>query len=105
MTKSAFENAITVDMAFGGSSNTTLHFLAIANETKVKLTLDDFEKISRGTHYLCSLSPGGPHFLEDLYWAGGIQALMSVLSKNGKINLNELTVTEKKLEIILKVYL
>jgi dihydroxy-acid dehydratase len=95
LTLKAFENAITIDMAFGGSTNTILHLLALAYEAKVNLNLKKFEEISAKTRYICSLSPGGVHFMEDLYFAGGISAMLKVLADNGRINLNCLTVTGK----------
>ena len=81
LTKEALENAITVDMAIGGSSNTILHLMAIANEASVKLDLDTFDQISRRTPRLCNLSPGGNHHVEDLYRAGGLPTVMKELSK------------------------
>lgn len=95
LTQKSFDNAITVDMAFGGSSNTTLHLLALANEAGIKLDLKKFDEISRKTPYLCSLSPAGPHFLEDLNRAGGIPALMNELAKHNRISLNCITVSGK----------
>ena len=102
MTLKAFENAITVDMAFGGSSNTTLHLLAVANEAGIELDIKIFDDISKKTRYICSLSPGGPHFLEDLYFAGGIPALLKVLAENDRLNLECKTVTGRKIGEIVK---
>lgn len=96
LTQKAFENAITVDMAMAGSSNTVLHLTAIAHEAEINLSLDAFDKISRKTPYLCSLSPSGPHHMQDLHEAGGIYALMKELTKKDLINLDEITVTGKK---------
>lgn len=79
MSEQAFTDAIRVDMALGGSSNSVLHLLAIAQETKVKLSLDEFDKIGRETPHLVSLRPGGDYFMEDLEWAGGIPALLNRL--------------------------
>jgi len=79
LTKSAFENAVKVDMAMGGSTNTVLHLLAIAREAKVDLSLKDFDRIGREIPQLVSLRPGGDYFMEDLEWAGGIPALLSVM--------------------------
>ncbi|MDH7481549.1 MAG: dihydroxy-acid dehydratase [Armatimonadota bacterium] len=96
MTKDAFENAIAVDMALGCSTNTVLHVLAIANEARVKLDLDDFNKLSARTPHLCSLSPAGKHHLEDLDQAGGIPAVMNELLKNGLLpSPDNITVTGK----------
>lgn len=95
MTKKAFENAIAVDMALAGSSNTVLHLLAIAHEAKVDIDLKLFDEISAKTPNLCKISPSGEHRMEDLHKAGGIPAVMKELSKKGLINLNEITATGK----------
>jgi dihydroxy-acid dehydratase len=95
LTQKAFENAITVDMAFGGSTNTSLHLPAIAREAGVHLPLDLFNKISDKTPHLCNMSPGGPHHLQDLHQAGGIPALMLELSCGKLIHREALTVTGK----------
>jgi dihydroxy-acid dehydratase len=95
LTAEAFANAITVDMAFGGSTNTSLHLPAIAKEAGVPLTLDAFNAFSDKTPHLCSMSPGGPHDLADLHQAGGIPALMQELSRGGLIRAAALTVTGK----------
>jgi dihydroxy-acid dehydratase len=97
LTKKAFENAITVDMAFGGSTNTSLHLPAIAREAGVELSLRKFNEISDKTPHLCNMSPGGPHHLQDLHWAGGIPALANELSRAGLLYLDALTVTGKKI--------
>jgi dihydroxy-acid dehydratase len=95
LTKKAFENAITVDMAFGGSTNTTLHLPAIAREAGIKLSLQMFNQFSDRTPHLCNMSPGGSHHLQDLHQAGGIPALMNELSRKGLIHKEALTVTGK----------
>jgi len=95
LTKKAFENAITVDMAFGGSTNTSLHLPAIAREAGIKLSLADFNEISEKTPHLCNMSPGGPHHLQELHQAGGIPALMLELSCGNLIHRDALTVTGK----------
>ena len=97
LTEKAFENAITVDMAFGGSTNTSLHLPAVAREAGVKLSLQTFNRISEKTPHLCSMSPGGPHHIQDLHHAGGIPALINELSRGGLIHLNPLTVTGKSI--------
>jgi dihydroxy-acid dehydratase len=97
LTKKSFENAITVDMAFGGSTNTSLHLPAIARETGVKLSLQTFNKIGGKTPHLCNMSPGGPHHIQDLHRAGGIPALMMELSRGGLIHQDPLTTTEKSI--------
>jgi dihydroxy-acid dehydratase len=102
LTKKAFENAITVDLAFGGSTNTSLHLPAIANEAGIKLSLQTFNKISDRTPHLCNLSPAGPHHLQDLHRAGGIPALMAELSRKKMIHTDALTVTGKTLRENLK---
>ncbi len=95
LTKKAFENAVTVDMAFGGSTNTSLHLPAIAHEAGIKLPLPTFNKISERTPHLCNLSPAGSHHLQDLHRAGGIPALTMELSRRGLIDKDALTVTGK----------
>jgi len=79
MTKNAFINAITVDMAIGGSSNTALHLPAISHEAGIELSLDDFDGISRKTPHITNLRPSGEHFLEDLEYAGGVPGVLNVL--------------------------
>jgi dihydroxy-acid dehydratase len=102
LTEKAFENAVTVDMAFGGSTNTSLHLPAIAAEAGMKLSLQTFNKISRKTPHLCSMSPGGAYHIQDLHHAGGIPALMKELSRGGLIHQGPLTVTGKSVEENLK---
>ncbi|MFH1338359.1 MAG: dihydroxy-acid dehydratase [Candidatus Omnitrophota bacterium] len=77
--KSALENGIRADMALGGSTNTVLHLMAIANEAGVRLTLEDFDRISRSTPHIANLRPGGEYFMEDLDIAGGIPAVLNRL--------------------------
>jgi dihydroxy-acid dehydratase len=79
VTKESLENAIRVDMALGGSTNTTLHIPAIAHAAEVDVTLDDFDRLSRETPQLTSLRPGGDLMMEDLEWAGGIPAVLKNL--------------------------
>lgn len=93
MTKKAFENAITVDMGIGGSSNTVLHLLAIANEAEVTLPLSLFDSLSAKTPYITKLSPGGTHHMQDLNEAGGISAVMKELANKGIIHTDVMTVT------------
>ncbi|HHY47508.1 MAG TPA: dihydroxy-acid dehydratase [Firmicutes bacterium] len=95
LTREAFENAIAVDVALGGSTNTVLHLTAIAHEAGVGLDLDVFDRISRRTPHICNMSPGGPHHIQDLYYAGGIQAVMKILQSGGLINDECLTATGK----------
>ncbi|MCL2111651.1 MAG: dihydroxy-acid dehydratase [Clostridiales bacterium] len=93
MTDKAFQNAITVDMAMAGSTNTVLHLPAIAHEAGLKLELPDFDKASARTPYLAKISPSGDHHMEDLHNAGGIPAVMKELSKKGLIATDTPTVT------------
>jgi dihydroxy-acid dehydratase len=81
MTRKAFENAIRVDMALGGSTNTVLHIPAIAHEAGVDLPLEVFDELSRTTPHIANMLPGGEHFLEDLDAAGGIPAVLKRLGK------------------------
>lgn len=94
-TREAFENAMAVDMALGCSTNTVLHVPAIAHEAGIELDLDLFNAVSAKTPHLCHLRPAGPHFLENLDTAGGVQAVMKELSRRDIIRLNSLTVTGK----------
>ena len=98
MTKEAFENAIAVDMAIGGSTNTTLHLPAIAKELDIELSLETFSKISDQTPHLLLLKPAGEHFPRDFYDAGGVPALLNELNGHGKIHSKCLTVTGKTIE-------
>ncbi len=95
LTEKAFQNALTVDMALGCSTNTVLHLAAIAREAGVDFDLNLINRISQSTPHLCSLSPAGEHHLEDLYRAGGIPAVMHELLRAGLINGNCPTVTGK----------
>jgi dihydroxy-acid dehydratase len=92
-TLAAFKNAMAVDMALGCSTNTVLHVPAIAREAGLDLSLDLFNEISNRTPHLCSLSPGGPHHLEDLDAAGGVPAVMKVLLAGGLADGAPLTAT------------
>ena len=96
VTQKSLENAVRVDMAIGGSTNTVLHIPAIASEFGMDLELDTFDRISRETPHLVNLRPGGPHHLIDLERAGGIPAVMNRLKS--KLNLDVMTVTGKTLE-------
>jgi len=93
LTRQAFENAITVDMALGGSTNAVLHIKAIAEEAGVRLPLQVFDEIARRTPHLCDMRPAGPHDLEELDAAGGIPAVMKVLGD--RLHLDAVTVTGK----------
>lgn len=103
MEEKAFENALTVDMALGCSTNTVLHLMAVASEGNVNLNLDIINEISQRIPNLCKLSPGGHHHMEDLYEAGGILAVMNELSKRDLIQLENKTVSLLTMgELILK---
>lgn len=93
MTLDAFKNAIAVDMAIGGSTNTVLHLPAIAHEAGLDLPLDLFDDISRRARYITKMSPGGTYHMQDLDEAGGISAIMKELTKLGLIHTDCLTVT------------
>ena len=95
MTREAFLRAITVDMAIGGSTNTVLHLMAIANQAHVKITLEDFDRISNSTPQVCKLSPANTQHINELNEAGGIQALMKQLLDDGRIDGAGMTVTGK----------
>ncbi len=86
MTKEAFSNAIVVDMALGGSTNTVLHLPAIAREAGVELPLSLFDEISRKVPHIANIRPGGDYFMEDLEYAGGIKGVLSVLKNKLKDN-------------------
>ena len=92
LTEKAFENAITVDMGIGGSTNTVLHLTAIAHEAGIELPAARFDEISRKTPYIAKLSPAGTHHMVDLNEAGGINAVMKELSRKGVIHTDAMTV-------------
>ncbi|MBA7502939.1 Dihydroxy-acid dehydratase [subsurface metagenome] len=100
MTRSAFENAIIVDLALGGSTNTVLHLLAIAHDANTKLCLDVFDRLSRRTPNICNLRPSGEHYMLDLEQAGGVPALMKRLGK--LVRGSPLTVTGRRVRDNLK---
>ncbi|MCX7857535.1 MAG: dihydroxy-acid dehydratase [Deltaproteobacteria bacterium] len=102
MTLEAFKNAIAVDMAFGGSTNTVLHLKAIAYEGGIELKLSLFDEISEKTPHLCNMRPSGPYHLEDLYHAGGVFGIMKRLSEKGLIYENCFTVAGKRITDILR---
>jgi len=95
LTEAAFENAIAVDMAIGGSTNTVLHLPAIAHEAGVPLPLERFDAVSGRTPYLVKLSPSGPYHMQDLDEAGGIPAVMAELLRHGSLRGEAQTVTGK----------
>lgn len=93
LTFEAFENAIALDAAMGGSTNAVLHLLAIANEADVTLTLDDFDRIARKVPHVVSMKPSGQYVMVDLFRAGGIPAVMRRLLDAGKLHGEARTVT------------
>lgn len=95
LTKVAFINAIAVDMALGGSTNTALHLPAIAWAAGLDLPLSLFDQMSRRCPHICSMSPGGRYHIEDLFFAGGVQGVMSRLLEAGLIDGDLITVTGK----------
>ena len=105
MTKEAFLNCLTVDMALGCSTNTMLHLPAIAHEAGIEINMDIANEISEKTPNLCHLAPAGPTYMEDLNAAGGVYAVMNELSKKGLLYEDAITVTGKTVgENIAHVY-
>lgn len=97
MTRKAFENAITLVMALGGSTNAVLHLIAMAKSIGVGLCIRDFQRISDRTPYIADLKPSGNYLMEDLHHAGGVPAVMKLLLREGLIDGDCLTVTGKSL--------
>jgi len=97
LTHEAFENAITVDAAMGGSTNAVLHLLAIAHEARVKRKIDEFDRISRKTAHIASLKPGGQYVMADLYRAGGVPVVMKRLLDAGRLHADSIAVTGETL--------
>ncbi len=93
MTANAFENAIAVDMAIGGSTNSCLHLPAIAREVGIEISMELFSRIAEKTPHLTLLKPAGQYFPKDLYEAGGVTAIMNELSRHGLIHPECMTVT------------
>ncbi len=95
LTRAAFKNAVRVDMALGGSSNSVLHLLAIAREAGVRLPLSEFDRLSRETPQLTTVTPAGPHMMEDVEFSGGIPAvlnrLLPMLEKNPTVSGEDIT--------------
>lgn len=98
VTPKSIENALAVDMALGGSTNSCLHIPAIAHTAGIELSLDKIDEVSRRTPHICSMSPGGKYYLSDLHDAGGIQAVMARLSEKKLISGDALTVTGETVE-------
>ena len=97
LTKQAFENAITVAVSMGGSTNSVLHLMAIAHEAGVNLSLEDFDRISRNTPYITDMKPGGKYVMADLSRYGGIALVMKRLLNAGLLHGDAMTVTGKTL--------
>jgi dihydroxy-acid dehydratase len=95
MTREAFENAISVVLAMGGSTNSVLHLLAMAHEARVDLDIDDFDRLSRRTPYLTDLRPAGRYVMADIDRSGGVPVVMNELLKAGLLQGDVLTVTGK----------
>ncbi|MFR9619796.1 MAG: dihydroxy-acid dehydratase [Rikenellaceae bacterium] len=103
-TQSAFRNAMTLDIAMGGSSNTVLHLLAIASEAGVEFTMSDVDKISRTTPIVCKVAPSIAYHIEDIHRAGGVIAILNELYKAGKFDGTAHNVTGESFEELFKVY-
>ncbi|NEP63352.1 MAG: dihydroxy-acid dehydratase [Symploca sp. SIO2G7] len=101
LTRKAFENAISVIMAVGGSTNSVLHLLAIAYTAGVKLTIDDFEEIRQRVPVFCDLKPSGRYLATDLHRAGGIPLVMKMLLKEGLLHGDALTVSGQTIQEVL----
>ncbi|WP_116105414.1 dihydroxy-acid dehydratase [Lewinella sp. IMCC34191] len=97
LTREAFENAIVTITVLGGSTNAVLHLLAIAHSAGVDITIDDFQRISDRTPFLADLKPSGKYVMEDLYYVGGVPAVMKELLKRGMLHGDCMTVTGKTL--------
>ena len=100
-----FENAVAVDMAVGGSTNSVLHLMAIAHEAGLSIGLELFDRLSRTVPRLCNLRPNGPDFMEDLWRAGGIPAVMKELERGGLLHPGTETVAGGSLEELLHTVL
>jgi dihydroxy-acid dehydratase len=101
LTRKAFENAIAVVMATGGSTNAVLHLLAIAQAARVPLTIDDFETVRARVPVLCDLKPSGKYVITDLHAAGGIPQVMKILLTNGVLHGDALTIQGKTIAEVL----
>jgi dihydroxy-acid dehydratase len=91
LTRPAFENAIRVNAAIGGSTNAVIHLIAIARRVGVELALPDFDRLGRGVHCLANLMPNGSYLMEDFCYAGGLPAVIRELGENGLLHRNALT--------------
>ncbi len=97
LTRAAFENAVRVNAAIGGSTNAVIHLIAIARRIGVNLALEDFDRIGRGVHCLVNLMPSGKYLMEDFYYAGGLPAVIRELGANGLLHKEALTVNGKSI--------
>jgi dihydroxy-acid dehydratase len=97
MTRRAFENAITLIMALGGSTNAVLHLIAMAKAVDIELGINDFQRISDNTPFIADLKPSGQYLMEDLHYVGGVPAVMRYLMKEGLMDGDCMTVTGKTL--------
>ena len=95
MSRAAFENAIRINAAIGGSTNAIIHLTAIAGRLGVPLSLDDFDKLARPVPTLVDLMPSGRHLMEDFCYAGGLPVVMRELAEAGLLNAGQITVTGK----------
>ena len=98
LTRQAFENAITVVVAMGGSTNAVLHLMAIANEAQVELSLGDFDRISRSTPYIADMRPAGRYVMADLDRYGGVSLVAKQLLRAGLLHGDAMTITGKTLQ-------
>src|SRR5713101_5370534 len=97
LTREAFENAIRVNAAIGGSTNAVIHLIAIARRIGVDLALEDFDRLGRDVHCLANLMPSGKYLMEDFYYAGGVPAVIRELGENGLLHKDAPTVNGKSL--------
>jgi dihydroxy-acid dehydratase len=104
LTRKAFENGISVIMAVGGSTNSVLHLLAIANTIGVSLTIDDFETIRKRVPVICDLKPSGKYVATNLHQAGGIPQVMKILLVNGALHGDALTISGQTIAEVLKIF-
>lgn len=102
LTRDAFMNAIAVDMAIGGSSNTVLHLIALAHELNMTIELETFDEISRKVPRLCNFAPGGIYHIQDLYRAGGMQVIIKELAAAGLFNLDVMTAAGKTMREVVE---
>lgn len=103
-TKAAFENAMSLDIAMGGSTNTVLHLLAVAHEAGVDFTMEDIDRLSRQVPVLCKVAPNGHYHIQDVNRAGGIMAILGELAKQGLLDTSVSRVDAKNLEEVLKSF-